>query len=91
MEIIAGYKATKQNAALFKIFSEGFPDNHEVTRGLENLLKKKKDNHPAVEKQVASKTKVWYIMFKANICCVPRKVWRGNEMRCKIRLLIEQS
>ena len=36
MEIIAGYKAAKQNTALLKIFSEGFPGNIEVTQGLEN-------------------------------------------------------
>ena len=40
MEIIAGYKATKQNNALLKIFSEGFSENQEVTQGLENLLNK---------------------------------------------------
>ena len=38
MEIIAGYKSAKQNTALLKIFSEGFPGNTEITQGLENLL-----------------------------------------------------
>ena len=41
MDIIAGYKASKQNAALLKIFSEGFPEKQEVTRGLEDLVNKK--------------------------------------------------
>ena len=40
MEIIAGYKSAKQNTALLKIFSEGFPENREVTQGLETLLNK---------------------------------------------------
>ena len=40
MEIIQNYKAAKQNSALLKIFSEGFPGNLEVTQGLEDLLNK---------------------------------------------------
>ena len=40
MEIIQNYKAAKQNNALLKIFSEGFPGNLEVTQGLEDLLNK---------------------------------------------------
>ena len=41
MEIIAAYKSSKQNEALLKIFSEGFPEKEEVTKGLEDLVQRK--------------------------------------------------
>ena len=40
MDLIHGYKTSKQNSALLKIFTESFPGNAQITQGLEGLLNK---------------------------------------------------
>ena len=40
MELIHGYKTSKQNSALLEIFTKSFPGNVQITQGLEQLLNK---------------------------------------------------
>ena len=40
MDLIHGYKTSKQNSALLKIFTESFPGNVQITQGLKGLLNK---------------------------------------------------
>ena len=40
MDLIHGYKTSKQNSALLNIFTESFPGNVQITQGLEGLLNK---------------------------------------------------
>ena len=42
MDLITGYKTAKQNTALLKIFSEGFPETQKYRKGLKICLTKMK-------------------------------------------------
>ena len=77
MEIIAGYKSAKQNTALLKIFSEGFPGNTEITQGLENLLNK----NPAKRRYVTS---VFFIY--PNPCLGMEKSFSWAVTKCRVEV-----
>ena len=79
MEIIAGYKAAKQNTALLKIFSEGFPGNLEVTQGLENLLNKNESTIQRLLKRWQNRKRPVHDEQSINLLCAQEALERKRE------------
>ena len=51
MDLIHGYKTSKQNSALLEIFTKSFPGNLEITQGLEQLLNKNESTIARLKKR----------------------------------------
>ena len=61
MDLINGYKTSKQNSALLKIFTEGFPGNVQISQGLEGLLNKN-------ESTITRLLKLWQARKRPIMC-----------------------
>ena len=79
MEIIAGYKATKQNNALFKHFSEGLPENQEVTQGLKNLLNKNESTIQRLLNRWQQRKRPVHDEQSTNLLCAQEALERKRE------------
>ena len=82
MEIIAGYKAAKQNSALLKIFSEGFPGNLKVTQGLENLLNKNESTIQRLLKRWQNRKRPVHDEQSINLLCAQEALERKRDSKC---------
>ena len=51
MDLIHGYKTSKQNSALLEIFTKSFPGNAQITQGLEQLLNKNESTIARLKKR----------------------------------------
>ena len=79
MEIIAGYKSAKQNTALLKIFSEGFPGNTEITQGLENLLNKNESTIQRLLKRWQNRKRPVHDEQSINLLCAQEALERKRD------------
>ena len=79
MDLITGYKTAKQNTALLKIFSEGFPGNTEITQGLENLLNKNESTIQRLLKRWQNRKRPVHDEQSINLLCAQEALERKRE------------
>ena len=79
MDLINGYKTSKQNSALLKIFSDGFPGNVDISQGLENLLNKNESTISRLLKRWQARKRPVHDEQSINLLCAQEKLDRQWE------------
>ena len=79
MDLITGYKTSKQNRALLKIFSDGFPGNTEISQGLENLLNKNESTISRLLKRWQGRKRPVHDEQSINLLCAQEKLERQRD------------
>ena len=79
MDLITGYKTSKQNTALLKIFSDGFPGNTEISQGLENLLNKNESTISRLLKRWHGRKRPVHDEQSINLLCAQEALERKRD------------
>ena len=79
MDLINGYKTSKQNSALLKIFTEGFPGNVEISQGLEGLLNKNESTISRLRKRWQTRKRPVHDEQSINLLCAQERLERHRE------------
>ena len=79
MDLINGYKTSKQNSALLKIFTEGFPGNVQISQGLEGLLNKNESTITRLLKRWQARKRPVHDEQSINLLCAQEKLERHRE------------
>ena len=79
MDLITGYKTAKQNTALLKIFSEGFPGNTEISQRLENLLNKNESTISRLLKRWQNRKRPVHDEQSINLLCAQEALERKRD------------
>ena len=79
MDLIHGYKTSKQNSALLEIFTKSFPGNAQITQGLEQLLNKNESTIARLKKLWQSRKKPIHDEQSINLLNAQEKLERQRE------------
>ena len=79
MDLINGYKTSKQNSALLKIFTDGFPGNVEISQELENLLNKNESTISRLLKRWQARKRPVHDEQSINLLCAQEKLDRQRD------------
>ena len=80
MDLITGYRTAKQNTALLKIFSEGFPGNTEILQRLENLLNKNESTISRLLKRWQNRKRPVHDEQSINLLCAQEALERKRDV-----------
>ena len=79
MDLINGYKTSKQNSALLKIFTDGFPGNVKILQGLESLLNKNESTISRLLKRWQARKRPVHDEQSINLLCAQERLERQRE------------
>ena len=79
MDLIHGYKTSKQNSALLEIFTKSFPGNVQITQGLEQLLNKNESTIARLKKRWQARKKPIHDEQSINLLNAQEKLERQRE------------